>query len=133
MRRLMLLVSAVVLMGCSLLGGAVPGIPPGTVSCQPWGYTPAPVPLSYPTGPVTAATAEQTSAAMIRRCMVDAGTITDLAIASEPKTGVPSGPNAGQAVWWVQVDVTVAGVGYQSHFVIEVNRATGVPVMIGYG
>jgi hypothetical protein len=49
---------------------------------------------------------------------------------------MPTGPNAGEAVWLVQVDATITepgGTSYESHLVIEVNQATGVPTVIGIG
>jgi hypothetical protein len=63
--------------------------------------------------------------------------ITGLTSASEAATGTPSGPNAGQPVWRVRVDATVTlaspGGEFESHFLIEVNQATGAPTVVGYG
>jgi hypothetical protein len=45
---------------------------------------------------------------------------------------VKLGPNAGQAVWLIQVDATVtAAVSIRVAYLIEVNQATGVPTFIG--
>ena len=119
------------LLGCA--NGAL--MPPGTISCQPYGYTPAPVAFSFASGPVTAAQAEETGVRLFRACELPG--VRDLTSSTEPGTGRGGGPNAGQAVWIVKVDATVtdraARATYQSHFWIEVNRATGAPTLIAYG
>ena len=124
-----LLVSLVA--GC---GMGVPGLPTA-ISCQPYGYTPAPVDLSIARGPVTAAQAEETALALFRACSDPQSAIERVDVAAEPGTGVRVGPNAGQAVWLVRVDATVAagGSSYGSHVLIEVNQATGVPTVVGQG
>jgi hypothetical protein len=118
--------------GCTV----APNLPAGTISCQPVGYTPAPVAFSFEAGPVTAATAEETAVALFRACQPATATIRDLTSSSAAGTGAPNGPNAGQAVWAVQVDATVTqvppGGTHQSHFLIEVNQASGVPAVIAY-
>lgn len=137
MRRDYLLLPLALVAGCaSPLGPA-----PAQVSCQPYGYSPAPITLAYPNGPTTAASAEQTAVAMMRACSATPDeasvtvTITDLASNVKGGTGEPSGPNAGQAVWLVQIDTTeaVKGGAYPAHYWVEVNQATGVPTLVAYG
>jgi hypothetical protein len=122
----------------ALLGCATPLSPAsGPTSCQPLGYSPAPVPFSFPPGPVSSATAEQTAVALFRACELP--NVTELTSNAVAATGTSGGPNAGRPVWRVQVDATVTpsdqspGEGYRSHFLIEVNQATGVPTLIAYG
>ena len=129
MRHAWIALSLVALVGCSLLPNANP-LPPGTVSCQPDGYTPAPVLFSFAAGPVTSAAAESTAEAMVRRCMAGGPAITGLTTKSTSEQGVRTGPNEGQTVWLVRVDTT--GV-CSCHYLIEVNQLTGVPTMIGLG
>lgn len=132
-----LLLSVAVLLGCANTPSPPPSPPPGVISCQPFGYTPAPIPFSFAPGRVTASAAEQTAVALFRACLLPTATISDLTSSSVAATGSPHGPNAGQAVWRVQVDATITdastGEGHQSHFVIEVNEATGVPTVVAYG
>ena len=107
------------------------------ISCQPAGYTPAPISLSFAPGPVTSVVAQQTAVALFRACMLPTTTITELTSDSVAATGSPRSPNAGQPVWRVQVDATVSepsqGAVYRSHFWIEVLQATGAPTVIAYG
>jgi hypothetical protein len=106
----------------------------GVISCQPYGYTPAPIAFSFPPGPVTASAAEETAVALFHAC--EASPITGLTSSSSATTGIKVGPNHGQAVWLVRVDATItesSGTSYQSHFLIEVNQATGLPTVTAYG
>ena len=121
-----------------LAGCAAPASPtPGVVSCQPYGYSPAPVAFSFAPGPVTSSSAERTAVALFRSCGASdlTTTISGLTSSVSPATGARLGPNAGQSVWLVQIDATATDQGgsYQSHYLIEVNQATGVPTVIGYG
>ena len=132
MRRIWVLLSLALAIGCT----TTPNPFSGAISCQPYGYTPAPVAFSFPPGPVTSAAAEQTAVALIRTCQDDGATILDLTSSPESATGQPSGPNGGQPVWRVRVDATIrdpSGAGYQSHWWIEVNQATGIPTLVAYG
>jgi hypothetical protein len=132
MRRLWVLLPIALLLGCT----STPTASPAAISCQPYGYTPAPIAFSFPVGPVTAAVAEETAVALFRSCQ-GPSSITALTSSSKASAGMKVGPNAGQAVWLVQLDATITepspGSSYQSHFLIEVNQATGVPTVIGYG
>lgn len=132
MRRLLLLVPLVGLLSC--MSPASPT--PVAISCQPSGASPAPAAFSVIPAPATAAAAEQTAIAMVRACELPK-TVTDLSSSSKPATGVQQGPNGGQAIWLVQVDVTVVeaspGATYQAHFLVEVNQASGVPTIVGQG
>ena len=129
------LASVVVLLGA--LGCAGPaGQPVGSVSCQPFGYTPAPIAFSFAPGSVDASRAEETAVALYRACHGSAGTVSNLTSSTSSATGSFGGPNAGQSVWQVQVSATVtdpSGATYQSHYWIEVNQSTGVPTLIAYG
>jgi hypothetical protein len=138
MRRLHLLLPLALVAGCASTVNPVPS----HVSCQPWGYSPAPPTMfSFAPGHATAEAAERTAVALIRSCAAtpDASsvtiTITDLTSNVTAGTGGPMGPNAGQAVWLVQVDTTeaVKGGAYQAHYWVEVNQATGVPTLVAYG
>ena len=63
-------------------------------------------------------------------------TITDLTSSVKAATGGPTSPNAGQPVWEVQIDTMESikgGAAYPAHYWIEVNQATGVPTLTGYG
>jgi hypothetical protein len=106
------------------------------ISCQPYGYTPAPIPFIYPSGPVSSSSAELTAVSLLRSCEEPGSSITEVVSTSNESVGTPSGPNADEAVWLVQVDAKITdprGVSYQSHLLIEVNQATGVPTVIAYG
>jgi hypothetical protein len=119
----------------ALLGCASPASP-RAISCQPYGYTPAPIAFSFQSGPVTASVAEATAVAFFRACHDTSPTITDVRWTSEAATGSRGGPNNGQAVWIVKVQATVPTPpegSYESHSWIEVNQATGVPTLIAYG
>ena len=137
MRLLRLLLPLTLLAGCANMTSAGPA----QISCQPSGYSPVPIALSFPQGPATAASAEQTAGALIRSCAATPDsssitiTITDLTSNVKGGTGEPRGPNAGQAVWLVQIDTTeaVKGGTYQAHYWVEVNQATGVPTLVAYG
>lgn len=132
MRRLWVLLPIAVLLACT----NAPNGSPVAISCQPYGYTPAPIAFSFPPGPVTSSAAEETAVALFRSCQ-GPSSVTALTSSSKATTGIKTGPNTGQAVWLVQVDSTITepspGASYQSHFLIEVNQATGVPTVIGYG
>jgi hypothetical protein len=132
LRPLLLAGAATLVMSC---GGAGPG-PTGTVSCQPFGSTPAPIPFSFPAGPVNEPSAGATAVALFRSCALPNAIIDDLTSRVAPVSGVRGGPNEGQSVWQVQVDATITepgGTRYLSHFLIEVNQVTGVPTIIGMG
>ena len=137
MRLLRLLLQLTLVAGCA--NTTSPG--PAQVSCQPYGYSPVPIALSFAPGPATAASAEQTAVALIRSCAAtpDSSSITitiaDLTSNVKGGTGEPSGPNAGKAVWLVQIDTTeaVKGGTYPAHYLVEVNQATGVPTLVAYG
>jgi hypothetical protein len=107
------------------------------ISCQPYGYTPAPVTFSFPPGPLTSAAAEQTAVAFFRACGDPASTITEVTSTSDQAAGQLGGPNAGEAVWRVKVDATISapapGAVYISHWIIEVNQTTGKPTVVAYG
>lgn len=123
----------VLLLGCS----STPSQTPVAISCQPYGYTPAPIAFSFAPGPVTSSAAEQTAVDLFRSCELPGSTFTNLTSSSTATTGTPQGPNEGQAVWLVQVDATVTeplpNSTFQSHFLIEVNQANGVPTVVAYG
>lgn len=137
MRRYYLLLPLALVAGCASPMGSAPA----QVSCQPHGYSPAPITFAYPTGATTAASAEQTAVAMMRACSATPDeasvtvTITNLTSSVKEDTGGPMSPNAGQAVWLVQIDTTeaVKGGTYPAHYWVEVNQATGVPTLIAYG
>lgn len=110
----------------------------GPFSCQPFGYPVAPVNFSLTPGPVTSSGAEQMALALFRACAADTNgqptaAIADIATEVEAATGQPSGPNAGQPVWRVRIDVTLQGNPAQVHSWTEVNQATGVPTIVGLG
>lgn len=132
-RRVWLLVALLSLFGCGGKGSRSPT----ALSCQPYGSTPAPVAVSIGLGPVTAALAEETGVALFRACQLPSSVISDLTSGSRAATGMARGPNDGLAVWLVQVDATITepspGGRYQSHFLIEVNQATGMPTIVGQG
>ena len=133
MRRLLLLLPLVFLLGCT----TTPSATPIAISCQPYGYTPAPIAFSFAPGPVTSSAAEQTAVALFRSCELPGTTFTDLTSSSKATTGMRGGPNDGQAVWLVEVDATVTepmpNATYYSHFLFEVNQATGIPTVVGNG
>jgi len=138
--RSWLVLPLAVLVGCASPPSASPPIAspgetgPVAISCQPLGYTPAPIAISFEPGPVTAAEAEETAVALFRACQLP--TIIDVRARNEAAAGVRTGPNDGQPVWLVEVEATVPTPptgSYQSHFLIEVNQATGVPTLIAYG
>jgi len=137
MRLLRLLLPVTLLAGCANTTSAGPA----QISCQPYGYSPVPIALTFAPGPATAASAEQTAVALIRSCAATPDsswitiTITDLASNVKGGTGERSGPNAGQPVWLVQIDTTeaVKGGTYPAHYWVEVNQATGVPTLVAYG
>ncbi len=132
-----LLIPLVLLAGCA--SPAATGR--AQVSCQPYGYSPVPIEFSFAPGPATAASAEQAAVALIRSCAATPDgssitvTITDLTSSVKDGTGEPTGPNAGQAVWLVQIDTTEAAKGepYPAHYWVEVNQSTGVPTLVAYG
>ena len=137
MRLFRLLLPLALLAGCATTTS--PG--PAQVSCQPYGYSPVPIALPVVPGPMTAASAEQTAVTLIRSCAATPEsssitiTITDLTSTVNDGTGEPTGPNAGQAVWQVQIDATeaVKSGTYKAHYLVEVNQATGVPTLVAYG
>jgi len=144
--RLVAAIAVITLIGCSPAASqSGPGSPTTTSaassageasSCQPLGHSPSPIAFTFVPGPVSAAVAENISAALYRACQDPNKTIKDLTSTSHEGSGSPSGPNAGQPVWLVQVDAQVvesSGASYGSHFLIEVNQATGAPTVISNG
>jgi hypothetical protein len=127
----------------TLLAGCTDTASPGhaEISCQPYGYGPVPIFLTFVPGPVTADSAEQTAVSLIRSCAAtpDSSSITttiaDLTSTVQADTGAPFGPNSGQAVWLVEIQTmgTVNGDSYRAHYLVEVNQATGVPTLMAYG
>lgn len=109
------------------------------ISCQPFGYAPVPVSFSFTPGPVTASAAEQTAVALFRACSAPSASgqptalVTNIVVTSNAAIGEPSGPNAGQPVWRVQIDVTLFGETAHSYSWTEVNQATGVPTIVALG
>jgi hypothetical protein len=121
---------------------SLPVVPTQTVaqiSCQPFGYPPAPVDFPVTPGPITAAAAEQTALALFHACAAGGldgaptAEITSIDTDVQSGTGGPNGPNAGQPVWTVQIDVTLRDNPAQHHSWTEVNQATGVPTIVGLG
>lgn len=110
-----------------------------TISCQPFGYPPDPVSFSLTLGPVTWAGAEQMALALFHACNVHTahgsspGPIANIATDIQSGTGEPSGPNAGQPVWLVRIDVTIPGSPAQTHSWTEVNKETGAPTIVAVG
>ena len=138
MRLFRLLLLLTLLAGCANTTSAGPA----QVSCQPYGYSPAPITFSFEPGTATAATAQQTAVALIRSCAATPDsssitiTITDLASTVKDGTGEPPGPNSGQAVWLVQIDTTEKtpnGGAYTAHYLVEVSQSTGIPTLVAYG
>jgi hypothetical protein len=132
-----LMIVAVVVAGCGLFGpGDRLGFSSGTVSCQPVGYSPAPIPLSFAAGPVSSSAAEATATYYVQQCAAPM-VIAKVTATSKAAVGLPSGPNAGQTVWLVQVDGMEgdgsSGGTYAVHFLIEVNESSGAPTLIGLG
>ena len=107
------------------------------VSCQPYGYPPDNITFSYVPRPTTSAGAEATALALSHACDRSSGTTSNVRPTTTNATGVPGGPNAGQAVWHVDVVFYFvppsASTGLDEHIVVEVNQATGVPTVIAYG
>lgn len=130
---LWLLVTPFLLVGCS--GQASDS--PTALSCQPYGSASKAVAVSIRLGPVTASVAQETGVALFRACQLPTSMISDLTSDSRAATGMARGPNDGSVVWLVQVDATITepspGGRYQSHFLIEVNQATGMPTIVGQG
>jgi hypothetical protein len=134
MRLLRLLLPLSLLAGCA--STTSPG--PAQVSCLPDGYSPAPITFSFAPGPATAASAEQTAIALIRSChaTLDSSSITNLTSNVEEGTGRRKGPNSGQAVWLVEIDMTRTlngGATGHQYYWVEVNQSTGVPTLVAYG
>lgn len=132
MGRLWLLVPLVGLLSCTSPAPSAPV----AISCQLYGSSPVPAAYSVLPAPATAAAAEQTAIALFRSCQRPK-TVSNLSSSTKATTGMQRGPNAGRAVWLVQVDGTITeaspGARYQSHFLIEVSQATGVPTIVGQG
>jgi hypothetical protein len=132
-----LVVSLALLVGCASPSPSPARPASDVISCQPFGYTPAPIAFSFPPGPVAASEAELTAVALFRACQLP--TVRDVTFSSRAATGTRAGPNDGQGVWLVEVSATVpvpsaeGGGSYQSHVLIEVNQATGIPTVIAYG
>jgi hypothetical protein len=133
MHLLRLLLPLFLFAGCQTTAG----IAPGQVSCQPVGMDPAPVAFVFLPGPATAASAEQTALGMIRACASsqwkDAIDSTSLTSTVEAGTAELPGPNKGSDVWLVRVDAKWKDGVVESHYLIEVNKATGVPTLVGVG
>jgi hypothetical protein len=142
MRVLRLLLPLVLLAGCQVMTG----LPAGQVSCLPVGMSPpdgtspAPIAFSFPPGPATADSAQATAVAVVRGCVaalpqsgpgaMDPATITSTV---ETATGERPGPNNGREVWLVRVDAKANNRIDESHYLVEVNKDTGVPTIIGIG
>ena len=128
---------AIVLAALGVLGcTAAPGPPAGMTSCQPFGYTPAPIAFSFTSGAVDASAAESTAVTLYRACHGSGGRVDDITASTGAAVGSPGGPNAGQQVWRVQVSGAVtdpSGARYMSHYLVEVNQSTGVPTLMAYG
>ena len=110
---------------------------PTDISCQPYAQPRADhLLLRAGSGDGVGATADGRGAVESCSASDAATTITDLTSTVGAAAGAP-GPNAGQDVWLVKVDATVAdsvsGATYPSHFLIEVNQGTGIPAIVGYG
>jgi len=106
------------------------------ISCQPYGYSPAPASLSLFPGPKSQTEAELIATDFYRTCQDPEKTIDALSTSATWEIGSPTGPNAGKRVWDVKVDAQISepsGASYGSHFWIEVNAATGIPTLIAYG
>jgi hypothetical protein len=132
MRRIGVLVPLILLVACT---STPSGPSAATISCQPYGYTPQPIPFSFAPGPVTSAVAEQTALAFVRSCMQPYTISAN--VTTKSATGQQSGPNAGQPVWLVQIDGPVTNASpalpYELHYWIEINQATGFPTLVAYG
>lgn len=124
---------------CGSISVPVPTPPAGMFSCQPFGYPPAPVSFSLTPGPVTSSGAEQMALALFRACAASTtngeptAAITNIATDIQAATGHRSGPNTGQPVWLVRIDVTLRDSPAQIHSWTEVNQATGVPTIVALG
>lgn len=109
----------------------------GAISCQPYMFSPAPVPFSFPPRPVTSSVAELTAVALLRSCATSWSlTISDIKTSSAEATGRATGPNDGQPVWLVDIDSTAheaAGAFYVLYFLVEVNKASGDPTVVANG
>jgi hypothetical protein len=106
------------------------------ISCQPYGYSPAPASLSVYPGPKTQTEAVSIATDFYTACEDPSKKIDNLSTSATWETGSPTGPNAGQRVWDVKVDAEItepSGASYGSHFWIEVNASTGIPTLIAYG
>ena len=136
MKTLSLLVPLALVAACQ----SPSGLAAGQVSCQPVGVSPAPMAFSFPPGPATAASAQQTAVALVRGCAstpgnggpggVDGNSLTSTV---EAGTGELPGPNSGRDVWLVRIDAKANdGIG-ESHYLVEVNKDTGVPTLVGIG
>lgn len=136
MRVQCILLALVLLAGCQ----NSTGLAAGQVSCQPVGLSPAPIAFSSPPGPATAASAQETAVAMVRACAaaspqsgpaaIDPASLTSTV---EAGTGELPGPNSGREVWLVRVDAKANNPIDESHYLVEVNKETGVPTLIGIG
>lgn len=107
-------------------------------SCQPFGNPPASVSFSVTPGPVTSSGAEQIAVALFRACAErtngePTAAVTNISTDVKAGTGELNGPNAGQPVWLVRIDVSLKDNPAQSHSWTEVNQATGVPTIIAAG
>jgi hypothetical protein len=63
-------------------------------------------------------------------------TISNLTAKASLEPGAANGANAGRTVWVVQVDGDISqppGATYTSHFLIEVDPATGAATVVGQG
>ena len=62
--------------------------------------------------------------------------ISNLTTKASLTAGTQPGPNAGHTVWLVQVDGDISqppGATYTSHFLIEVDPASGAATVVGQG
>ena len=131
--RMIAVVLLAVLAGCT--SGA--NGPAAGISCQPSAFSPAPVAFSFAPGPVTSSVAEQTAVALLDTCEASGGkAISDVKKSSAEATGRPTGPNDGQSVWLVHIDATVNETAvrfYHIYWLVEVNKASGIPTVVDNG
>ena len=113
------------------------GSKPGRYRClvQPIGYTPAPVDFSIFPGSKAQSEAESIARDFLLACGRPISSSEQVTTSSRSENGDPNGPNAGQKVWLVRVDVEIADPSSAQitvHDLIEINAATGVPTLIAY-
>jgi hypothetical protein len=116
------------------------GIPiEAEISCQPLGYPEALVHFSFISGPIDQAGAEARARALSDACAAPQESggptahVATTTVTSKADTGGLGGPNRGQAVWAVQIDLEIADSPAHSYMRIEVNQRTGVPTVMALG